>query len=352
VWKVNSGPLARLPLPPGTIFASTTCENQFGKYIFVGGAGGLVYMFSIPELWATVSAQNTPRVPLTPIITPTPPPGQKATSRTAAETRNVLPDTIRNSLPVLSARQKPLVGAGRQLASGLVTFNHGPYIVICTTAGVDIWDYEKGVVVENLGPEKHATAIYGVAVSPDDSTIVTASFDKQIWIWRRFDDKNSWPDQPTGSVSRYKRIHSLMAHDSLRQVAFSPDGRRFALASNLPEATCVYFITGVQDFVIPGPTKVVNEVIFSSDGKRIYSACCDHKIRVTDVESKETIGEIGAGHTVFKLGLVANDQLLVATLSDHTVAIFATTPSLVLLRKAEFSTFSEYSLTVLNRPVK
>jgi len=349
VWKPNSGPLAALPIPAGTLFSMSMCENQWGKYIFVGGSTGQVFVFDITAMWAIAdSAVDTPRVPLTPLPKIPPP---KVLPLSSSSSHNVLHASIREKLPKIEEERKNMITSGKSLVSALAAFNHGPYIAVSSAAGIQIYDYQSGAVLETLGPYKHTSSVYGVAVSPDDETIVTASFDTHLLIWKRSDSEKLWTPRQ-GEDNRYKLITKIKAEDSLRQVAFSPDGLRFVTSSNKATASNIYFThDGSLEFSIPGPMSVVNEAIFSSDGKLIYSACCDQKIRVTDVATKATIGEIFCQSTAYRLALGANDELLVATLGNHSICIWSTA-TLHLLRKCEFSTFAEYALPVLTRSVK
>jgi dipeptidyl aminopeptidase/acylaminoacyl peptidase len=105
-----------------------------------------------------------------------------------------------------------------------------------------------------------------VAFSPDGRRIATASDDETARVW----------DAESG-----KPLAVLQGHaGDVVSVAFSPDGRRIATASADQTARLWDADSGKQLVVLEGHTDLVNSVAFSPDGRRIATASWDNTARL------------------------------------------------------------------------
>ncbi len=132
--------------------------------------------------------------------------------------------------------------------------------------GFRLWDVATGEMkVEaraGTTPEMHVSAVYWLAYSPDGKTIATASQDKTIKLW-------------DGQTGKYRA--TLKGHkEKVNCVAFSPDGTTLASASH--DATLVLWDVAtagskaVLDMPKEGSGKVPQEamwVTYSPDGKTL-----------------------------------------------------------------------------------
>ena len=117
----------------------------------------------------------------------------------------------------------------------------------------------------------HTSAVNSVAISPDGTRIVTASFDRTAKVW----------DARTGMPLVEFKGHS----GSVISVAFSPDGSRIVTAS-LDRTTKIWDArTGVPLFDLKGQTGVVLSAAFSPDGGRIVTASRDRTAKVWDAQT-------------------------------------------------------------------
>jgi hypothetical protein len=96
--------------------------------------------------------------------------------------------------------------------------------------------------------------------------VATASSDETGKVW----------DATTGQEIRTLRGHA----SAVRGVAFSPDGQRLATAS--PDRTVKIWdaATGQEALTLRGHTKDVQSIAFSPDGQRLAAAAADSSVRV------------------------------------------------------------------------
>lgn len=124
-----------------------------------------------------------------------------------------------------------------------------------------------GSVPSNPATEGSPAGATCVAVSPDGS--VLASGDNLGGVVLR--------DARTGSVrARLIGLHAKETSD----LAFSPDGRVLAVASQDQVISLVDVSTGQPHLTLPGHTGGVNRVAFSPDGQTLASGSHDHSVRL------------------------------------------------------------------------
>jgi WD40 repeat protein len=114
----------------------------------------------------------------------------------------------------------------------------------------------------------HRDAVFGVAFSPDGRLLATASNDKTARLW----------DPATGEHRR-----TLTGHDDkVYGVAFSPDGRLLATASRDGTAWLWDPATGRRRRTLTGHDGPVTGVAFSPDGRLLATASNDMTVRLWD----------------------------------------------------------------------
>ena len=114
----------------------------------------------------------------------------------------------------------------------------------------------------------HSDSVRAVAYSPDGKRVATASMDKTAKIW----------DAVTGKELLTLRGHS----DIVKDVAFSPDGRFIATVSDDKTAKVWDAATGKELLTLRGHSDIVVGVAYSPDGKRLVTASWDKTAKLWD----------------------------------------------------------------------
>lgn len=154
----------------------------------------------------------------------------------------------------------------------------------------------------------HASAVWGVAYSPNGMRIATASLDGTARIW---------------SPETGEQFATLGGHTGeVWSLAYSPDGARIATASRDGTARIWNSDTGELLIILKGHTDEVRDVAFSPDGARIATASRDGTARIWNPTTGESLRTL-EGHTGEVWGLAyAPDGKRVATASFDKTARF------------------------------
>ncbi|KAI9129470.1 hypothetical protein ON05_034655 (plasmid) [Acaryochloris sp. CCMEE 5410] len=155
----------------------------------------------------------------------------------------------------------------------------------------------------------HTDYVYGLSISPDGRTIVSASSDQTLKVW----------DLATGEELRTLKGHT----DSVNGLSISSDGRTIVSASSDQTLKVWDLATGEELRTLKGHTDSVNGLSISPDGRTIVSASSDQTLKVWDLATGEELRTLkGHTHTVTCVSISPDGQTLVSTSWDQTLKVW------------------------------
>ena len=155
----------------------------------------------------------------------------------------------------------------------------------------------------------HTAEVYGCAISPDGSFIVSASWDKTLRVW----------DAKTGA----ERL-TLSGHtDMVAGCAISPDGSFIVSASRDNTLKVWDAKTGAERLTLSGHTDMVAGCAISADGSFIVSASRDKTLKVWDAKTgaeRLTLSGHMGGVTGCAIG--PDGSFIVSASTDRTLKVW------------------------------
>ncbi|MEO1376031.1 MAG: serine/threonine-protein kinase [Cyanobacteria bacterium J06635_10] len=128
-----------------------------------------------------------------------------------------------------------------------------------------IWDLNTGIKLHKLPYNPIFTGVNSVAFSPDGQVIVAAGEDNTIKLWK---------------VITGEEICTLNTEKWVRYVTFSPNGEILAISTYKNDITLYDIKTKQEICTLTGHSGKVNSLVFSPDGRTLFSGGEDRNIKV------------------------------------------------------------------------
>lgn len=170
---------------------------------------------------------------------------------------------------------------------------------------VRVWDVESAKEVRSFKTE--TGTVYGLALSPDGRTVATAGRDG-LRVW----DVATGREQPHDAMNK----HNCVA------VTFSPDGKMIASGDNT-SVTVWELATGKDVMTLKGFKGEVSYLIYSADGRTLFTSSYDKMVRMWEVRTGRMVHEVEAhGGWVWGLALTSDEKRLASCSVDGHLKVW------------------------------
>ena len=169
---------------------------------------------------------------------------------------------------------------------------------------VELWDLHTGQLKTTF--EGHKKRIAAVAFSPDSKLLASGDFDGMIWLWNI-------------DTNEHKQIQT--SHKIVDEVMFSPDGR--TIVSSWDRDTRLWDIATGEFKGRLEDTTGTNNIVFNSDGTILYGAS-RNELRLWDPDTGKITMKLGFKSSQARHSVFSPDGQTIATGggNDYTVQLW------------------------------
>ncbi len=157
--------------------------------------------------------------------------------------------------------------------------------------------------------EGHTGSVFGVVVTPDGKTVVSASADKTLKVW----------DLETGGCHATFQGHTKFVGN----VVVTPDGKTVVSASEDKTLKVWDLATGHCRVTFEGHAGFARGMVVTPDGKTVVSASADQTLKVWDLETGECRATF-QGHSLglWNVVITPDGKTVVSASSDKTLKVW------------------------------
>ncbi len=194
-----------------------------------------------------------------------------------------------------------------------VSFSHdGAYLAVGTqlasVGDLILWDVTTQQRFGMLNG--HSGWISGVAFSPDDGTLASASSDGTVRLW---------------NIESQQEIAVLQGHtDWVNSIAFSPDDGTLASASSDGTVRLWNIESQQETAILQGNSRHIGDLAYNSQGTLLASGGDNHTIQLWSiVDDRKLLREL-QGHTgaIFSLSFAPGSNVLASIALDNTLHLW------------------------------
>jgi WD40 repeat protein len=202
-----------------------------------------------------------------------------------------------------------------------VAFSPNGTLLATTHRGsIGVWDTQTGLQI--FGVQTLTAGATCIAFTPDGRHLAGAT--SAPGFVRDGEPGATTHDLEIWDVTTRERVFHRSCQASVARLAFHPDGKRLACVGSGPGIVW-NTSTGEHACTLSGHSDAMTDVLFSGDGRRVFTASDDRTVKVWDTDSgKELLTLRGHHQAVVGLALSPEDDSLASAGEDGIVRIWAT----------------------------